>query len=196
MGRPLPGYELALLGSSGKEAAEGDYGRAVTAAHGLMVGYQDDEARNSAVMAAGYYRTGDEATRDAYGHYHFLGRGDDLFKSSDYRISPFELESALLEHPSVAEAAVVPCPDPLRLFVPKAFVALKPGIAPSSETAASVFAFARARLAPYQRINRIQFIDLPKTISGRIRRVALRQQEHQHSLQSTRPPREFRLDEL
>ena len=109
MGRPLPGYEVVLLDANGKEAVEGEVALKLSPRPaGLMVGYLDDGDRTNAAMAGGYYRTGDEATRDAADHYHFLARGDDLFKSSDYRISPFELESALLEHPSVAEAAVIP----------------------------------------------------------------------------------------
>jgi acetyl-CoA synthetase len=179
MGRPLPGYEVALLDSSGKEVSEGEVALKLSPRPaGLMVGYLDDGERTAAVMAGGYYRTGDEASRDEKGHYHFLARGDDLFKSSDYRISPFELESALLEHPSVAEAAVIPSPDPVRLSVPKAFVVLKPGIAPSAEAARSIFAFCKERLAPYKRIRRIQFAALPKTISGKIRRVELRAKEN------------------
>src|SRR5207248_9236996 len=102
---------------------------------GLMVGYVDDAARTAAVMAGGYYRTGDEAARDEAGYYHYVGRGDDVFKSSDYRISPFELESVLIEHPAVAEAAIVPSPDPVRTSTPKAFVALKPGVTPDAATA-------------------------------------------------------------
>jgi acetyl-CoA synthetase len=179
MGRPLPGYEVVLLDSSGKEASEGEVALKLSPRPtGLMVGYLDDGERTAAAMAGGYYRTGDEATRDAAGHYIFLARGDDLFKSSDYRISPFELESALLEHPSVAEAAVIPSPDPLRLAVPKAFVVLKPGIEPSAAAAKAIFAFCKERLAPYKRIKRIQFSALPKTISGKIRRVELRAQEN------------------
>jgi acetyl-CoA synthetase len=100
-----------------------------------------------------------------------------VFKASDYRISPFELESALIEHPAVAEAAVVPSPDPVRLAVPKAFVALAPGHAPDEATARSILAFTSERLAPYKRIRRVEFAELPKTISGKIRRVELRQAE-------------------
>jgi acetyl-CoA synthetase len=179
MGRPLPGYEVVLLDSSGQEASEGEVALKLSPRPtGLMVGYLDDGERTAAAMANGYYRTGDEATRDAAGHYIFLARGDDLFKSSDYRISPFELESALLEHPSVAEAAVIPSPDPLRLAVPKAFIVLKPGIDPCAAEAKAIFIFCKERLAPYKRIKRIQFSALPKTISGKIRRVELRAQEN------------------
>jgi acetyl-CoA synthetase len=150
-------------------------------------------------MASGCYRTGDEARRDADGYYHYVGRGDDVFKSSDYRVSPFELESALLEHPSVAEAAVVPSPDPLRLAVPKAFVVLRPGVESQRETARELFAFLRKRLPPYLRIRRIEFGELPKTISGKIRRVALRQLEAERA-QNPSPPigesRDFRIEDF
>ena len=123
------------------------------------------------------YRTGDIAARDADGYITFVGRADDVFKASDYRISPFELESVLIEHPAVAEAAVVPAPDALRLAVPKAYITLAAGHEPDAATAASIFSHARARLAPYKRVRRIEFAELPKTISGKIRRVELRQAE-------------------
>ena len=115
--------------------------------------------------------------RDADGYLTYVGRADDVFKASDYRISPFELESVLIEHPAVAEAAVVPSPDPLRLAVPKAFIALRAGFSPGRELAREVMAFARAKLAPYKRIRRLEFAELPKTISGKIRRVELRDNE-------------------
>jgi len=128
-------------------------------------------------MRDGYYHTGDVASRDADGYITYVGRADDVFKASDYRISPFELESVLIEHEAVAEAAVVPSPDPLRLAVPKAFVLLAAGHDPSADTALSILAYARQRLAPYKRIRRLEFADLPKTISGKIRRVELRETE-------------------
>ena len=127
-----------------------------------------------AATAGDYYRTGDVAERDADGYITYIGRADDVFKSSDYRISPFELESLLIEHVAVAEAAVVPSPDPRRLAVPKAFVVLKSGHEPSADTAASIFRFVEERVAPYKRIRCVEFADLPKTISGKIRRVELR----------------------
>lgn len=178
MGRPLPGYEIALLDTRGQEANEGEL--AIKLARrplGLMTGYIDDPARTEQAMAGGYYRTGDEARRDPDGTYHFVGRADDVFKSSDYRISPFELESVLLEHEAVAESAVIPSPDPVRLSVPKAIIALKPGIAPSPAVARSIFALVQEKLAPYKQVRRIEFGTLPKTISGKIRRVALREAE-------------------
>jgi acetyl-CoA synthetase len=128
-------------------------------------------------MRGGYYHTGDVAARDEDGYLTYIGRTDDLFKASDYRISPFELESVLIEHEAVAEAAVVPSPDPMRLAVPKAYVTLVAGAEPSPETALSIFAYARGRLAPYKRVRRLEFGELPKTISGKIRRVELREQE-------------------
>jgi len=178
MGRPLPGYQVALLDIDDQPAQEGEIAVKLDAAPiGLMLCYEGDEAKTADVMRAGYYHTGDTATVDADGYYFYVGRNDDVFKSSDYRISPFELESVLIEHESVLEAAIVPSPDPLRLSVPKAFVTLRQGVAPSREVAASLFAFTRERLAPYKRIRRIEFRELPKTISGKIRRVELRKEE-------------------
>jgi acetyl-CoA synthetase len=144
----------------------------------LMTGYQGDPERNAEAMAGGYYHTGDVGTRDEDGYITYLGRTDDVFKASDYKISPFELESVLIEHPAVAEAAIVPAPDELRLAVPKAYIALAPGHEPSRETAFEILKYAREHLAPYQRVRRLEFFDLPKTISGKIRRVELRAREN------------------
>jgi acetyl-CoA synthetase len=161
-----------------------------------MVGYLDDEERTRAAMAAGHYRTGDEARCDEDGYVHFVGRGDDVFKSSDYRISPFELESVLVEHDLVAEAAVVPSPDAVRLTVPKAFVVLKPGTPESAQTARSIFEFCGAKLAPYKRVRRLEFAVLPKTISGKIRRVELRKLEAARREKGERGSAEFWLEEI
>ncbi len=197
MGRALPGYQVVLLDGEGREAKEGEVALRLTPRPlGLMVGYVDDAERTAAVMAGGYYRTGDEASVDAAGYLHYVGRGDDVFKSSDYRISPFELESALIEHPSVAEAAVVPSPDPVRTSLPKAFVALKPGVTASAETAREILLFCKERLAPYKRIRAIEFTELPKTVSGKIRRVQLRAQERDRRSAGTRGPLEFWLEDL
>ena len=125
-------------------------------------------------MRDGYYHTGDVARRDADGDLTFIGRADDVFKAADYRISPFELESVLIEHPAVVEAAVIPSPDPIRHTVPKAVIAIAPGYEPSAALAQEIFAFARNSLAPYKkRIRRLACAALPKTISGKIRRVEL-----------------------
>ncbi|MFD9129342.1 AMP-binding protein [Kitasatospora sp. NPDC059571] len=180
MGRPLPGYRVALLDADGKPADEGEL--SLDLAHrpaGLMTGYLGDVERTAEAMRGGFYRTGDVAARDADGYITYVGRADDVFKASDYRISPFELESVLIEHPAVAEAAVVPSPDPVRLAVPKAFVILVEGERPSADLARDILRFTRERLSAYQRIRRLEFADLPKTISGKIRRVDLRTQEQQ-----------------
>jgi acetyl-CoA synthetase len=175
MGRPLPGYRVTLLDAAGAEADEGEIAVALSPRPaGLMAGYEDDPGLTAVATRGGYYRTGDVATRDRDGYFTYVGRADDLFKSSDYRISPFELESALVEHAAIAEAAVVPSPDPLRGTVPKAFVVLRPSDVGDRALALDVFRFVRERLAPYKRVRRLEFAALPKTVSGKIRRVALR----------------------
>jgi acetyl-CoA synthetase len=194
MGRPLPGYRITLLDADEQPADEGEIAVDMTAdLVGLMLGYEGELDKNAEVMRDGYYHTGDVAMRDADGYYFYIGRNDDVFKSSDYRISPFELESVLIEHDAVLEAAIVPSPDALRLAVPKAFITLRAGVAPGNEVAQSIFAFARARLSPYKRIRRIEFRELPKTISGKIRRVELRKQETAGA-EDARPAAEYRED--
>ncbi len=196
MGRPLPGYQVALLDPDGAPAEEGeiciDLSRRPLP---LMNGYAGDEAKNAEVMRDGFYHTGDVGARDADGYITYVGRADDVFKASGYRISPFELESALIEHPAVAEAAVVPSPDAVRGFVPKAYLILAAGHAPDAQTAASIFAFMRERVSAYKLVRRIEFSDLPKTISGKIRRVELRGQEKGRPQGGVRNEREF-LEEL
>jgi acetyl-CoA synthetase len=180
MGRPMPGYRVALLDSDDREADDGEIVLELDPAPiGLMTCYLDSPMPVAEANGKRYYRTSDVASRDADGYYWYVGRADDVFKSSDYRISPFELESALIEHNAVAEAAVVPSPDALRLAVPKAFIVLKAGREANAETARSIFLFCRERLAPFKRVRRIEFGELPKTISGKIRRVQLRAGEHQ-----------------
>jgi len=192
VGKPSPGHEIVLLDPEGKEADDGEISvRLDPRPPSLMVGYLDDPAKTEAAMAGGYYRTGDVAHRDADGYFTYVGRADDVFKSSDYRISPFELESALIEHDSVAEAAVVPSPDKLRWNVPKAFILLKPGVEPTADTAREIFKFIRGRLGPYKRVRRIEFAELPKTISGKIRRVELRGLEQQARTQEGRRSAEY-----
>ena len=177
MGRPLPGYRVELRDADGKEHEEAEICLPLADRPlGLMQGYQDDAGR-IAVLPGEVYRTGDVAIRDAEGYLTYVGRADDVFKASDYRISPFELESAMIEHAAVVEAAVVPSPDPLRLAVPKAFIVLAQGHEPDRATALALFQHARAHLSPFKRIRRIEFSDLPKTISGKIRRVELRRNE-------------------
>ncbi|MBF8191283.1 AMP-binding protein [Nonomuraea sp. K274] len=186
MGRPLPGYDVVLIdpvtgehGDDGEICLPLDERRPL----GLMSGYIGGTGE---AMRDGYYHTGDVATRDQDGYITYVGRTDDVFKASDYRISPFELESVLLEHEAVAEAAVVPAPDPVRLAVPKAYVSLAPGFEPDEATARSIFEHCRRELAAYKRVRRLEFGELPKTISGKIRRVELRVRE---------PQREFREED-
>ncbi|MGW0774054.1 AMP-binding protein [Streptomyces sp. NPDC002835] len=178
MGRPVPGYRVELLDPVTGEpgAAEGEIALDLAVRPvGLMTGYHEDEERTAEAMAGGFYRTGDIGARDDDGYITYVGRSDDVFKASDYKISPFELESALLEHEAVAEAAVVPAPDPLRLAVPKAYVVLADGWEPGPDTAKLLFGHSRAVLAPYKRIRRLEFAELPKTVSGKIRRIELRE---------------------
>ncbi len=185
MGRPLPGYDVVLVDpASGMTDPAGDEGEICLRLSGplgrpvgLMTGYDGDADRTAEAMRDGVYHTGDVAARDADGYITYVGRSDDVFKASDYRISPFELESVLIEHPAVAEAAVVPSPDPTRLAVPKAYVVLAAGHEPTAETARDILSYAREHLAAYKRIRRIEFAELPKTISGKIRRVELRSRE-------------------
>ena len=202
MGRPMPGYRVVLVDPDGHPAEEGEIalplstGAADAARNsarplGLMTRYANNEAATAHVMREHRYHTSDIAMRRQDGYYLYIGRADDVFKSSDYRLSPFELESVLIEHEAIAEAAVVPCPDPLRLSVPKAYVTLRQGYTFGPELAKSVFAFSRERLSPYKRIRRIEAYELPKTISGKIRRVELRRREIERGDAAERLPGEF-----
>lgn len=191
MGRPMPGFVIRLLDENGVETEEGEIAVELDPPPlGLLQGYQQEDGSIRPIEGL-FYRTGDLAVRGPDGRLSFVGRADDVFKSSDYRISPFEIESALLEHDAVAEAAVVPSVDPQRLVVPKAFITLAAGHAPDRTTAFEIFSRMRARLAPYKRIRRIEFCELPKTISGKIRRAELRQQEAARRQGSRRGPAEF-----
>jgi acetyl-CoA synthetase len=207
MGRPMPGFAVALVdlatgivvpvdgsGQQGEGEICLDLSRRPIS---LMTGYHGDEQMTAAAMANGYYHTGDVGSVDADGYITYVGRADDVFKASDYRISPFELESVLLEHESVAEAAVVPSPDALRLAVPKAYVVLAAGFSPDRATASAIFAHSLANLSPYKRIRRLEFADLPKTISGKIRRVELRSREDViHAVGAAEPSTEYRLEDF
>ena len=198
MGRPLPGIPSVLVDPATGALVEGPgEGEICLDLSGhplpLMTGYQGDDDRNAEATAGGFYHTGDVASRDADGYITYVGRTDDVFKASDYKISPFELESVLIEHPAVAEAAVVPAPDAVRLAIPKAYIALAPGHEPSEQTAHDILQYAREHLAPYQRVRRIEFYELPKTISGKIRRVELRARENDLGSGS---PGEFRDDQF
>jgi acetyl-CoA synthetase len=180
MGRPMPGYKMKVIDADGNAATEGEVTLALGGDRpaGLMQGYQGEGGQLSGTDGD-LYRTGDVVFVDDNGYLTFVGRSDDVFKSSDYRISPFELESVLLEHDAVAEAAVVPSPDPIRLAIPKAYVLLVDGAERSRETALSIFRHMVERMAPFKRIRKLELVtELPKTISGKIRRVHLRRLEH------------------
>jgi acetyl-CoA synthetase len=194
MGRPLPGYRIALIDTEGLESDHGEIAIPLnTRPVGLMLGYQEDDGAIRPIEGT-HYLTGDVASRDAQGYITYIGRADDVFKSNDYRLSPFELESALIEHAAVAEAAVVPAPDAARLNVAKAYVVLADGHGPTRETALAIFMFLKDRLAPYKRIRRIEFSELPKTISGKIRRVELRQRENALAEGGAEAATEFRIE--
>lgn len=196
VGRPLPGYDVVLLDADGQETTEGEIALRLTPRPaGLMGGYLGADG-GLLPIEGDYYRTGDVASRDEDGWFTYVGRADDVFKASDYRISPFELESALIEHPSILEAAVVPAPDPVRLAVPKAFITLVPSVTASPKTALDVFRHIARVLAPYKRIRRIEFGDLPKTISGKIRRVELRRLEVERYATGERPDGEHREEDF
>ncbi|MDV3129830.1 AMP-binding protein [Mycobacterium sp. 21AC1] len=198
MGRPMPGVPVVLVDPlTGELADEGEICLDLsTRPRNLMTGYLGDPHRNEAVMAGGYYHTGDVASRDADGYITYIGRTDDVFKSSDYKVSPFELESVLIEHPAVVEAAVVPQPDDTRLAVPKAYVTLAQGWEANADTAKEVMAYARDHLAPYLKVRRIEFFELPKTISGKIRRVELRKREDAAAHAGEPISTEYRYEDL
>ncbi|MFH0297780.1 AMP-binding protein [Bradyrhizobium sp. 31Argb] len=198
MGRPLPGYRVEITDLDGNPTREGEVSLVLGADRpaGLMQGYQGDDGKLSGADGA-IYRSGDVVFSDEEGYLTFVGRTDDVFKSSDYRISPFELESVLLEHEAVAEAAVVPSPDPIRLAIPKAYVLLAAGVERTPETALSIFGHLHTRLAPFKRIRKIELVtELPKTISGKIRRVQLRRLEHEDNREDSLRGVEFREEEF
>lgn len=183
MGRPMPGYAVVLVDPATDAVVEGpgegeiclDLSKHHLA---LMGGYFRDQEMTDAAYRGGFYHTGDIASRDADGYLTYVGRADDVFKASDYKISPFELESALMLHQQVAECAVVPSPDQVRGAVPKAYVHLAPGIEAGPDAARAIFAHAKDHLNGYQLVRILEFVDeLPKTISSKIRRVELRTAE-------------------
>jgi acetyl-CoA synthetase len=198
MGRPLPGYRVQITDIDGHVTKEGEITLLLDGERpaGLMQGYQGDDGQLSGADGE-IYRSGDVVFADDEGYLTFVGRSDDVFKSSDYRISPFELESILLEHDKVAEAAVVPSPDPIRLAIPKAYVLLVAGAERSRETALSIFQHLHERLAPFKRIRRIELVaELPKTISGKIRRVQLRRLEHDNDRGDSLRGQEYREEDF
>ncbi|QDK44063.1 AMP-dependent synthetase [Bdellovibrio sp. ZAP7] len=190
MGKPLPGYRITLLDRDNNPGPEGEICIDLTNHPlGVMNGYRENDIAQT--PNASYYRTGDMAARDEHGCYTFVGRGDDIFKCSDYRVSPFEVESVLLEHPAVREVAVIPSPHPLRQNVPKAIIFLAKGMEPTRELALQILNHSRSRLTPFKRIRRVEFSDLPKTTSGKIRRVELRVREQKRVAANEKSQYEF-----
>ena len=197
MGLEAPGFQIAILDedqqplppkSEGALAIQVKPERPI----GLMEGYIDPREKNAEVFIGAWYLTGDLAYRDEDGYFWFIGRADDVFKSSDYRISAFEVESELMVHPAIAEVAVVASPDQLRGFVPKAYVALKPSLQPTRDLALDIFRFTRQRMAPYKRPRIVQFVEeLPKTVSGKIRRIELRKSESDQRIKKERSLGEY-----
>jgi acetyl-CoA synthetase len=197
MGRPLPGYQIAVVDLRDQPCEEGEVAVKLNPPPaGLMTAYLDDPDKTQAVMQNALYHTGDLASVDEDGYFFFVGRGDDVFKCSDYRISPFELESVLMEHPLVAEVAIVPSPDPVRTTIPKAFITVVADARPSEEIARNILLFAKEKLAAYKRVRKIEFHELPKTISGKIRRAELRKMEAQRVKDEQRGPLEFWLKDF
>jgi acetyl-CoA synthetase len=183
MGVAAPGYDVSILDDDHKPVPTKTEGIVAIRVQpkrpvGLMQSYIDPKEKNLEVFVGDWYLTGDVAYRDASGYFWFIGRVDDVFKSSDYRISAFEVESELMAYPSVTEVAVVASPDKLRGFVPKAIITLRPEVTPSKEIALDIFKFTKTRMAPYKRPRIIQFSqELPKTVSGKIKRTELRRVE-------------------
>jgi acyl-coenzyme A synthetase/AMP-(fatty) acid ligase len=183
MGKPTPGFDVRIVDDDGLPLGPGETGHigvrvAPERPVGLFREYWRDEDATRDSVRGDFYDTGDTAYADDEGYLWFVGRTDDVITSSAYRIGPFEVESAIIEHRAVAEAAVVGKPDPLRGEIVKAFVALKPGYEASDELARDIQEFVKRTTAPYKYPREVEFVDeLPKTVSGKIRRVELRQRE-------------------
>lgn len=190
MGRPSPGWHIELHDDHGKQVGLHEEGKIAIKLDpypiGLFREYLNNDEENKKSFVNGFYYTGDKAYKDEDGYYWFIGRDDDVIKASGYRIGPFEVESALIEHPAVLEAAVVGSPDDIRGLIVKAFVILKPGIKPSEALIREIQNHVKKVTAPYKYPRAIEFVDsLPKTISGKIKRNELRDREMKKSLNGT-----------
>jgi acetyl-CoA synthetase len=189
MGKPVPGFDVDIVDDQGLPVADGVEGNIGVRAHpdrpvGLFAGYYRDEEATRAAFRGDFYLTGDRGRRDQDGYLWFSSRADDVITSSAYRIGPFEVESALVEHRAVAEAAVVGKPDPQRTQIVTAFVILAPGFEGSEQLAQELQEHVKRVTAPYKYPREIHFVtELPKTVSGKIRRSELRArlQEGPHS---------------
>lgn len=183
MGKPSPLYDIHLVDEDGNDVPAGATGEIVintTAPHpGLFHGYYRNQQETDACWHDGYYHTGDTATRDEDGYFWYVGRTDDVIKSSGYRIGPFEIESVLMEHPAVLECAVTGAPDPVRGMVVKASVVLTKKQVPTDALKKELQVFVKNQTAPYKYPRIVEFVpDLPKTISGKIRRTEIRAHDH------------------
>jgi acetyl-CoA synthetase/medium-chain acyl-CoA synthetase len=183
MGRPFPGHEVRVIDAGLNEVKDGEVGQIAVRVKpqrppSMFLEYWKNPEETAAVLRGDYYLTGDEATRDADGYLWFVGRADDVIISAGYRIGPFEVESALLEHAAVMESAVVASPDPERGSIVKAFVKLRAGAAPDDALKRALQEHVKRVTAPYKYPREIEFVEeLPKTVSGKIRRVELRKAE-------------------
>ena len=180
MGKPSPLYDIAVVDENGKEVQPGLVGEICVRTHGekqvgLFMGYYKDEEKTREAWHDGLYHTGDTAWMDEDGYYWYVGRTDDVIKASGYRIGPFEIESVLMEHPAVLECAVTGAPDPVRGQVVKATIVLTKNYAPSDELVKELQVYVKKQTAPYKYPRIVEFVtELPKTISGKIRRVDIR----------------------
>lgn len=198
MGKPMFMYDAIIADDDGNVMEDYDEGNICIRmergeqVNGIFKGYLFDKKREARGFKHGLYFTGDKAYRDSDGYIWFVGRDDDVIKASDYRIGPFEVESVLLEHPSVTESAVVASPHPIKGFEVKAFVILNEGTTPTKELANELFTYSREHLAPYKMPRIIEFVEeLPKTISGKIRRIELRANEAENKAKEVRKEFEF-----
>jgi acetyl-CoA synthetase/medium-chain acyl-CoA synthetase len=183
MGKPMPGHEIAIVDFDGNPLPAGEEGEVALrgAPPSLFQGYWKEPGLTARTRRGEWYVTGDRAYRDEDGYYWFVGRADDVIISAGYRIGPFEVESALLEHPAVVESAVVGSPDPVRGHIVKAFVVLREGYAGSPELVKELQEHVKKTTAPYKYPREIEFLEqLPKTVSGKIRRVDLRRREQEN----------------
>ena len=185
MGKPSPQFDVDVVDEDGRSCPAGQVGEIVVRTQyetpvGMFLGYYRDEEGTKAVWHDGMYHTRDLAWRDEWGYYWYVGRADDVIKSSGYRIGPFEVESALMEHDAVVETAITGVPDPVRGQIVKATIVLKKGYEPTEELKKELQNHVKKLTAPYKYPRVIEFVDeLPKTISGKIRRVELRERDSQ-----------------
>jgi acetyl-CoA synthetase len=188
MGKPLPDLTIDILDEDFRPVHAGEVGYICVRMDdkkpvGIFESYLEDPDENAKVFQHGWYNTGDKAVKDEEGYFTFVGRGDDIIKASGYRIGPFEVESVIQEHPACAENAVVASPDPIRGEIVKAFIVLAPGYKPSDKLAQEIQDFVKLRTSPYKYPREIEFMDeLPKTVSGKIKRAVLRSREIERKL--------------